>query len=287
MNESNILSVDGRLVASTDLDHHPRSNPPDQVMLFRSNESWTLLALECYERWDTGGAMAGARVRVWSECVPDLTSLENEVRVRWGESGWVSLLEAGHDQDRELHAAWVPLKIEAELWSASLVDDDLAVATGYFGGQPLPAPGRDKSEWCDLALRAMIAHLEELGWELSLDCPDVLPAASDWGNPVVGGLYARRYGYETAIIVRVDAGGEIYARMADTEEIRGEPFRTIATDDLRRSWSEGQEGQPQTVGREFAEGMSSVDRETWKGDGHHRQSDLGLDRGGEFEGIGR
>jgi hypothetical protein len=287
VNESNILSVDGRLVTSTELDHHPGSSPSDQVMLFRSDESWTLLALECDERWDAAGAMAGASVRVWSECVPDLASLENEARIRWGESGWVSLLEAGHDQDRELHAAWVPLRIEAELWSASLVDDDLARTTAYFGGRPLAAPARDNPEWRDLALQSMIAHLEELGWELSLDCPDVLPAAADVGNPVAGGLYARRYGYETAVIVRVDACGEIYARMADTEEIRGEPFRPIATDDRRHSWSEGQGGQPRAVGREFAEGVTSIDRQTWQGDGHHRRSDLGWDRGAEYEGLGR
>jgi hypothetical protein len=133
----------------------------------------------------------------------------------------------------------------------------------------------------------MIAHLEELGWELSLDCPDVLPAAADVGNPVAGGLYARRYGYETAVIVRVDACGEIYARMADTEEIRGEPFRPIATDDRRHSRSEGQGGQPPAVGREFAEGVTSIDRQTWQGDGHHRRSDLGWDRGAEYEGLGR
>jgi hypothetical protein len=56
----------------------------------------------------------------------DLTSLANEVGINWGKSGWVSLLEAGHDHDRELHGSWVPRKTEAELWAASLVGDDVA-----------------------------------------------------------------------------------------------------------------------------------------------------------------
>jgi hypothetical protein len=99
----------------------------------------------------------------------DPTSLANEVRLNWGESGWVSLLETGHDHDRELHAAWVPLKTEAEHWAASLVDDDVALATGDYGGRPLPAPRRDNPEWPDLALQSMIPHLEELGRELSLE----------------------------------------------------------------------------------------------------------------------
>jgi hypothetical protein len=99
----------------------------------------------------------------------DPTPLANEVRVNWGESDWVSLLETRHDHDRELHAAWVPLNTEAELWAASLVDDDVALATGDYSGRPLPAPGRDNPEWPDLALQSMIANLEERGRELSLE----------------------------------------------------------------------------------------------------------------------
>ena len=87
--------------------------------------------------------------------------------------------------------------------------------------------------------------------------------------------------------MRVDACGEIDARMADAAEIRGEPFRTIATDDIRHSSSEGQDGQALSVGRNFAEGMFCVQREAWDNHWHDRGSDLGWNMGKEYGGLER
>jgi hypothetical protein len=113
----------------------------------------------------------------------DPTSLANEVTLNWGESGWVSLLETGHDHDPELHAAWVPLKTEAQLWAASLVDDDVATVvtddlthSWFPSGRPRRSSGRSNElaeAMSCVQQEAWDDHLHDrgsdLGWNVGKD----------------------------------------------------------------------------------------------------------------------
>lgn len=82
----------------------------------------------------------------------------------------------------------------------------------------------------------MAAHLDDLGWQVFLDLDKVTDSAEPGGifsesTEIVGALRARRYGYEAAILVRVDDCGEIYARLAEEGDVAGPVLRTVDDDE--------------------------------------------------------
>lgn len=113
-----------------------------------------------------------------------------------------------------------------------VTDDDLAVASGFFNGRPLPARGRSVDGWPRGALEAMAGHFEKLGWRVQPDRPSV-PNTVDRGGicsestEIVGALRARRYGWEAPILVRVDDCGEIYARLVEPGDVLNAKLRMV------------------------------------------------------------
>jgi hypothetical protein len=114
---------------------------------------------------------------------------------------------------------------------------DLAYNPGYFDPAQLGAPGRALPDWQAHALGAMAANLEEQGWGvLPPDVIEVTGAAPtggllSTGTELAGALLARRYGYEAAILVRVDDCGEIYARLADDGDTNQSALRALTDAD--------------------------------------------------------
>jgi hypothetical protein len=284
MDKPEVVSVDWRLVTSAELRRLLSEGPPDQVMVFRAKEAWNLLVVRRHERWDEDGALVSATARAFGERHTDLAAFEERICDRWGTTAWETLVESGHDQDDELHSAWVAMRMRAELDRASVVDPDLATSAGYFSDRRLPAPGRDRPEWHQGALGAMSLHLGGLGWEVRTERPSLLPAA-DGINTVVGALRARRYGHEAAVVVRVDECGEIYPRLAEPGEVRGPRLSPIAADHDDRAWPDDQLRRL----RERAALLADRSAERPAPDFHELDgpSDRGCSRGVERGGLGR
>jgi hypothetical protein len=230
--------------------------------------------------------MVSAAASVWTEAHADLPGLELRVRDRWGTSSWESLLESGHEEDHELHEAWVPMRIEAELREGYVFDPDLAVSRGYLDEAQRMARGREDPEWRHVGLQAMTALLQEQGWHVGRGRPELL-AGAHRANTVVGGLWARRHGRETALVVRVDDYGEIYARQAEPGEVAGRSLTASRVENGERSWPDEQERQLDGRAAGLADHPSWAERDAWDDRGLDRPFDLGWDDGIEGRGLGR
>jgi len=212
------LKVSGRQVAR--FDRRYRADV-DQLTVFRSPEGWTVLRVSRLERHDEDGELRSAEAWVSATELADIAALREFLEAC---DGWLELLDAGHEVDRELYAAWVPHQIDRELNRASIYNTDLAKATSYLGGRPVPAPGRELPGWEAEACTAMAAHLDELGWLVRGQVRAAPGLGTEPGdNVVVGVLEAWLYGWAAAVVVRVDYCGEIYARRAydDDDDVEG------------------------------------------------------------------
>lgn len=209
----------------------------EEVTVFRAPEGWSVLTVSRFERYDDGGSLESGEAWVSATTVADLDGLRE---VLDGRDAWSELLEAGHEHDRDLYAAWVPLKIDRELDQSSIYNRDLAQATAYLGGRPVPAPGRALPGWEAEATAAMATHLEDRGWRVRgdrLPAPGLGSAPGD--NTVLGLVEGWRYGWAVAIVVRVDFCGEVYARRADDEEVQGgAALRPLSEAEEDEAWSE-------------------------------------------------
>lgn len=183
------------------------------------------------ERYDDHGVTQDGTATVTVEVFPGLDEVAAHVECTYRSGSWVGVLDAGHEADADLHRAWVPERIGRDFLGASIYNRDLAHAAGYFDARSLPAPGRALPDWHDHAIDALAAHLQAMGFEVSRERPEVLASAEDSGNPVLGALCARRYGYEVVAIARVDSCGEIYVRVADSDEVSRTPFQPVSADD--------------------------------------------------------
>jgi hypothetical protein len=216
MSES--LNINGWGVARLDLERRfaPYGEAfADRVFLFRAPDCWPLLVLRHSERDGAEGRSGHASVTLRRfKSLDDLAAHVEEV---YGASGWYELLEAGRD-DPDLYTAWVPEWIPRAFDRASVFRKDLALSTGLFAGEAIPAPARELDGWEHDALAQMAARLIELGFQVV----DVTPAGSasrsefeGHGNPFIGELRVRRYGVEATGLVRIDAAGEVYIRLSD------------------------------------------------------------------------
>ena len=190
---------------------------PDKVFLFRAPDSWPLVTLRHSERERAEGRSGHASVTLLRfSSVEDLAA---HVEKTYGRTAWYDLLEAGRD-DPDLFAAWVPEWIPRAFDKASIKRKDLALFTGPWSGEPVPAPGRQLAGWESDALTQMAARLVGLGFQVAEvipegvgDPPNIQPEPFE--NPLLGQLRVRRYGFETNGLVRVDSVGEIYVRLPD------------------------------------------------------------------------
>jgi|GEM_PF-5461800 len=85
---------------------------------------------------------------------------------------------------------------------ASVYNRDLAYISGYVDPNQLGAPGQALPDWQAHALGDM-----------------------------TGALLARRYGYQAAILVRVNDCGEIYARLAHDDDTNQPALRALSNED--------------------------------------------------------
>ena len=196
------LRIDGQLVADLTLRPPFGADSVHDVKLFHSSSGWTALVLTRRERHDDydDGRLISATAQVWTRVVADVAALQAWVERQWNSSAWWQLVEAGHDRDPELYRVWVPQRVARDLDGSSLYPRDLA-------------PGWDPVE-------AMATHLQGDGWDILATRPRVT-ARAERINRVLGGLVGRRYGWQAPIVVRADDTGEVYARLADRDEVRG------------------------------------------------------------------
>lgn len=158
--------------------------------------------------------------------------MAEEVERAYTSGSWIELLDAGYEQDADLYRAWVPERIRRDFDGASLRRKDLALYSDLLAaGDVLPAPGRHLGGWENEAVDQMAAHLVALGFEVLDKQPAVRDAPCGWGDPTVGALRVRRYGWETTGIVRVDAAGEVFIRL-DCDAVAGPLLQPVPDDEL-------------------------------------------------------
>lgn len=215
------LRINGWMVAEADLEHgYSPYNAFDRVCLFRSPAGWSMLTIARDVRYDDYDRPISGTATVTTSEFATLDELADYVEKGYRAGAWTQLLDAGHENDPDLYAAWVPERMRRDLDQASVYNRDLAYTAGYFDPDQLGAPGRALPDWQPHALGVMATNLEDHGWDVLH--PDVIEVTSaaptdgmlSTGTEIAGALLARRYGYEAAILVRVDDCGEIYARLA-------------------------------------------------------------------------
>jgi hypothetical protein len=214
------LSFDGWGVATLSLERRYATLGeafPDKIFLFRAPDCWPLVVLRHSEREGAEGRSGHASVTLLR--LASVDALAAHVERTYGRAAWYDVLEAGRD-DPELFAAWVPEWFPRAFDKASIKLKDLALFTGLWSGEPVPAPGRELEGWERDALAQMAARLVELGFQVTEvipasagELPTDQPAPGD--NPLIGELRVRRYGFEVTGVVRVDSVGEIYVRLPD------------------------------------------------------------------------
>lgn len=221
------LRIEGRQVAEVDL--RSRYGDFDHVVVFRGPTSWTVLTIGRTERYDDDGALARAGAVVSCAELADVVALRGFCERR---DCWREVIDAGHGEDAELYAAWVPHRVDADLDGSSIYNRALALATAYLGGRSVPSPARALPEWEAEACAALAVNLDERGWQVRGPLTPASVASQPGDNVVVGALEAWRYGWAVAIVVRVDYCGEVYARRADDDEVVGVPaLRQLSNDE--------------------------------------------------------
>jgi hypothetical protein len=230
------FAVDGWMVAEADLEHgyHPYTQVA-RVFVFRNPTGWATLTIDQSGTHDDNTPLTG-RAAVSTSRYQSLDDLAAGIDGRYRPGAWVELLDAGHTNDPDLYAAWVPEQMARDLDRASIYNRDLAHIPGYLTPTQLGAPGRALPDWQAHALGAMATHLAEGGWEVSFDQVEVTGTAPPGGflsesTEIVGALLARRYGYQAAILVRVDDAGEIYARLAQPGDTTAPALRALTGED--------------------------------------------------------
>jgi hypothetical protein len=216
------LEIDGWGVAQADLETSWSGRElADRCWLFRSPTAWTLVTMRRSVRYDDcSDQPIGGKATLSSQVFASLDELAEEVERTYTAGAWVELLDAGCEHDPDLYRAWVPEQIRRDFDRASIYRKDLALYTGLFNGEPVPAPGRELRGWQDEAVEQLAAHLVELGFEVLDERPGVEDVPHAWGDPLLGALRVRRYGWETTGVVRIDGAGEVFIRL-DPEAVAG------------------------------------------------------------------
>ena len=209
-------ALDGVLVAKLEFERRPtRYEPPDHIWLFASHESWSAITLRRSEQWSDDGIQerVAGTATVLVECLGPIDAVADIIRRRYGDSGWVDVLGAGHTSNADLFARWVPIHIERDLLRAVFFRPELTNATGRISAHEL-AELRDQIE----------QHLIAAGCEVVTVDPR-RRATHRGENLVVAYAVLCRYGDEIAAIVRLDGAGEVYARLAEPDEASGRVLR--------------------------------------------------------------
>jgi hypothetical protein len=221
------LEIDGWGVAQVDLERSWSGQElADRCWLFRSPTAWTLVTIRRSARYDDFDRPTSGRATISSQEFSTLEDLAEAVESTYTSGSWVELLDAGYQHDNELYRAWGRERIRRDFDAASIHRKDLALYTGLYRGEAVPAPGRELKGWQDEAVEQMAAHLVELGFEVLEDRSAVSASPNDWGDPFLGALRVRRYGWETTGVVRVDEAGEVFIRL-DPDAVAGQLFQPV------------------------------------------------------------
>ncbi len=137
------LQIDGWGVAQADLERSWESAElPDRCWLFRSPTSWTLVTMRRRVRYDDDDQPRAGSATITSRAFSALDEVAAEVERTYTSGAWTELLDAGYEHDADLYRAWVPERIRRDFHGASIRRKDLALYTGLFAGEAVPAPGR-------------------------------------------------------------------------------------------------------------------------------------------------
>lgn len=224
------IRIQGRQVAALDLSQSGYQ-PADHVAVFRGPDDWTVVVTRRSEGYDEDGQMVSADALVWDVRLGDVAALGEYFDRHWYAEGWRALLDAGHSEDNDLYAAWVPERMDRDLDRSSIYNRDLALASSFLYGKPLPAPGRSLPDWKAHALSAMAVHLDETGWVVRGPVELRGDVATSDGDRMLGAIGAWRYGWAAAVVVRVDDCGEIFARLAEDADVAGPALRPLSDDE--------------------------------------------------------
>ena len=221
------LRIDGSVVAQADLERSWLGRElADTVWLFRSPAAWTMVSMSRWVGHDDEGDPTAGRATVTTRVFSRLDRVAAHVEHAYVSGSWVQLLDAGHDHDDELYRTWVPERIRRDFDRASIHDRRLVDAASYFRSGSLPAHRTAVPDWREQALGAMALRVQELGYDV-VGQGELAPGAVEGPNEVVGVLVLGRYGYHATAMVRIDNCGEIYLRLADSEEVRGAPLEPL------------------------------------------------------------
>jgi hypothetical protein len=257
--ESRAITCEGQLVATAevadtygyDRDHY------DNIFLFKNGSGYELLVVGRHERYAEDGSLDRASVHVDVTSATSGQALGELVEARWSctSAVWWQILDHAREHDAELHALWIPERMRRDLDASSVYDKSLALHSGYFGGRELGAPGRAEADWKERAVEDAAALLTDRGWRVRPGpalSPEVKPGGLlSVGTQVVGSLWASRYGREVALVIRVDDCGEIYSRLADSEDLVPRSLGHPGDDGLTPAGGqapEGSERDPVAVG---------------------------------------
>ncbi len=201
------LTIDGRLVATVELQKFPTDHQPfHHLWLFRSPSGLTLLTVARHERWRDDGSVDLEKCSALATTVSFTTvaDLATGIRSRYGDIGWRELLGLAAPHDHELFGAWAPSALERDLLRATFYRPDL-VRRGPLGRTQLDALADE-----------LIAHLEDAGFGVT----DIAMAKRANPNSEMNRIAissVQRYGYEADIVARIDPAGEIYTRVEETD----------------------------------------------------------------------
>ncbi|MDP8960831.1 MAG: hypothetical protein M3N32_04345 [Actinomycetota bacterium] len=93
-------------------------------------------------RYDDYDQPSAGKATISSRAFPSLEELAQEVERTYSAGAWDELLDGGYEHDADLYRAWVPDRIRRDFDSASIQRKDLALYTGLWGGEPVPAPAQ-------------------------------------------------------------------------------------------------------------------------------------------------
>jgi hypothetical protein len=225
----NHLSIDGWGVAQVELERSWSGRDlADICWLFRTASTWTWVRMRRAVKYSDAFEPSAGSAVVTTMAFGSLDDVAAHVRAEYTSDAWVQLLDAGCGHDAELRREWVPERIRRDFDDASIHVKDLARYTDLLGGRPLPAPGREMPEWQDYAVAQMAAQLEELGFEVDDEPPAFDVVDNVFGDPALGTLLVRRYGWEAIGVVRVDDVGEVFIRLPDPSDVDGPVFQPVA-----------------------------------------------------------
>ena len=213
------LTISGLLVAAVELQKFPSDYQPcRRLWLFRSLTSWTLLTLARNERWLEDGNVDVERcsARTVAEAFSSIDDLAAAIRFRYGDLGWSELLDAAAANDAEMFRTWAPVAFERDLLRVTFRRPDLV------GDNTL-----SRSVLVEVADEVLV-HLKDAGFSVTdIEMARRANPQTERNRIAVGTV--RRYGCEANIVLRIDADGEIYTRVDDTDGRA--PIRCIEFED--------------------------------------------------------